>query len=313
MTVHQCPRCELRFALRGDLEDHLRLDHQPVVAATPPPPPARGRIVVPLDPIKPRSRAVDFAVALAGEDTVVELVSVRTPGLPDSAIDAFLAAERRRCRGARTEVVRLGGESVADALLDHLVRSDPDLVVLESHGRSPLGELVLGSVSADLVRASSAPTMLVGPGCAPVVELRRFTVAVDGSPDSLGALDVGAALARRFGIHLELVEVAEEHAYASDGAESAQLHRLAERVDPPVRDWDVLHGHDVSRALIDHVRREPGAVLVVGSHGRSAWRRDVLGGTASRVVRHATVPVLVVTPQVTSAVEPRGLAGTSQS
>jgi hypothetical protein len=25
--IHQCPRCELRFAFHTELEDHLRVDH----------------------------------------------------------------------------------------------------------------------------------------------------------------------------------------------------------------------------------------------------------------------------------------------
>ena len=270
------------------------------------------RFLVPIDPTHPAMPAAEVAVALATPSTVVELVAVTAAGLPGAVVDAFLAEERARLAGAEVEVRRLDGPSVVDALLGHIVHADPDLVVLDSHGRGPLGELVLGSVSADLVRSSVAPTMLVGPACGPVAELQRFTVAVDGSADALGALEVAAHLSRRFSIPLELVEVAEETAYTSDVAESAELHRLARLVDPPVRNWDVLHGHDVPRALIDHVRSEPGVVLVLGSHGRSAGRPNVLGGTAARTVRHSTVPVLVVSPQAASGDDLRRLTVTSR-
>lgn len=27
MTIHQCPKCELRFAFKTELEDHCRTDH----------------------------------------------------------------------------------------------------------------------------------------------------------------------------------------------------------------------------------------------------------------------------------------------
>lgn len=258
------------------------------------------RLLVPVDPTHPSMPAAELALGLATPTTTVELVAVTTAGLPDEVIERFLEEERRRLPGA-TVAHRLDGPDVVDALLDHIARTEPDLVVLDSHGRGPLGELVLGSVSADIVRSSSAPTMLVGPTCAPVTELRRFTVAVDGSSDSIGALDVAARLSRRFEVPMELVEVAEEMAYTSDVAETAELHRLALRVDPPVRSWDVLHGHDVSRSLVEHVRHEPGAVLVLGTHGRSDGRPNVLGGTAARTVRHSTVPVLVVSPQAAAA------------
>lgn len=258
------------------------------------------RFLVPVDPAHPSMPAAQIAVALATPATTVELVAVTTAGLPAEVVDTFLADEASRFEGPGVEVRRLEGPGVVDVLLHHITSTDPDLVVLDSHGRGPLGELVLGSVSADLVRSSSAPTLLIGPACEPVGELRRLTVAVDGSSDSLGALDVASGLSRRFSVPIELVEVTEEMAYTSDVAESAELHRLALRVDPPVRSWDVLHGHDVPRALNDHVRFEPGAVLVLGSHGRSAGRPNVLGGTAARTVRHSTVPVLVVSPQAAS-------------
>jgi hypothetical protein len=39
MDVHQCPRCELRFASRPELEDHLREEHPPLDADEPDPRP----------------------------------------------------------------------------------------------------------------------------------------------------------------------------------------------------------------------------------------------------------------------------------
>lgn len=305
MSVHHCPRCELRFALRGDLVDHVRRDHVPVETAAAPP--AEVRIVVPLDPSHPGAQAVDVAMELAGPSTLVDLVSVEAAGLPGVVVDAFLAAERDGFPNARIETHRLAGDDVVGALLRHIAQTACDVVVLASHGRGPLGELLLGSVSADLVRSSPAPTLLVGPSCQPDVRPSRMVVAVDGSEDSLGALDLAAHLSRRFGYPLELVEVAEEVPWSSDVYESAELQRLAHAVDPPVRSWDVLHGSDVSKALVDHVAGDPGAVLVLGSHGRSAARPHVLGGVAARTVRHSPVPVLVVSPESSSLVAAKDL------
>lgn len=269
------------------------------------------RVIVPLDPTKLGSRAVDVAVGLTTGGGTVELVSVTAHGLPHAVIDSYLTVERDRFPEARVTCQRLDGASVVGSLLEHITRVRPDVVVLDSHGRGPLGELVLGSVSADLVRSSPSPTMLVGPACAVPSGLRQLTVAVDGSPDSIAALDVASRLARRIGVTLELVEVAEEAGFTSDVAETAELHRLAEMVDPPVRAWDVLHGHDVVKALVAHLVSDRGVVLVVGSHGRSEGRPHVLGGTASRIVRQAPVPVLVVSPEAALGDGASGLVSSS--
>lgn len=263
------------------------------------------KILVPLDPARPAPLVVDVAVALARPAGEVELVAVVPADLPEPIVDAFLAAERDRHPSAPVATRRLDGPDIVGALLEHIVRVRPELVVLDSHGRGPLGELVLGSVSADLVRSSPAPTLLVGPACRPDVTLERLVVAVDGSADARSALDVAVRLAGRLGAPVELVEVAEDPPFGSDVAESAELHRLAASVDPPVRFWDVLHGTDVSRALVEHVRPDRGAVLVVGTHGRSPGRPNVLGGVAAKTVRHATVPVLVVSPEAAATDQER--------
>ena len=309
MSIHYCPRCELRFALRGDLEDHLRLDHPAPEPVHAPPPAASVCVMVPLDPNKAVKQAVDVAVGLATPGTVIELVAVRPPGLPDAVVDAFLRSERDRFPEARIEVRRLVGQSIVATLLEHIAELRPDLVVLDSRARGPLGELVLGSISADLVRSSWAPTLLIGPACHPGTKLERLVAAVDGSPDSLEALDVASMLSKRLHVPLELVEVAEDMPYSSDITESADLHRFAESVDPPVRSWDVLHGHDVPKVLSEHVGRDRGVVLVLGTHGRSPGRPNVLGSVAARTVRQSPVPVLVVSPEAASAEAARKLVG----
>lgn len=307
MSVHHCPRCELRFALRGDLVDHLRLDHPPATPEAAGPPPVDTRIMVPLDPARPPEHVVDVAASLATPGTIVELVAVEADGLPAVVVDAFLDAERDRHGSLRVEVRRLTGPDVVSALLARIASAQPDLVVLASHGRGPIGELILGSVSADLVRSSPVPTVLVGPACHPAAGIDRLVVGVDGSADSLGALDVASHLAARFDLEIELVEVTDEATPSGDVVESAELQRLARALEPPVRRWDVLHGSDVPRALVDHVDHDRGAALVLGTHGASPGRPSVLGSTATRTVRQAPVPVLVVSPEAASTVATRAL------
>ena len=46
--------------------------------------------------------------------------------------------------------------------------------------------------------------------------------------------------------------------------------------------------------LIEVAREADAALIVVGSHGRTGWRRLVIGSVAHAVVQHATCPVVVV-------------------
>ncbi len=262
----------------------------------------RPRLLAALDPDRPSSPAAEVAGRLSWQtNALLELVSVAPGDLPGDAVQEFLDAERRHLEGLDVETTQLSGPDVVGALLSRIQHTRPDLVILDSHGRTPVGELILGSVSADLVRSSPSPTLLVGPGCRGAADVERLIVAVDGSDDSKAALDVAVDLAGLLHLDLELVEVATADvggaAPPGDVSEGAELRRLASRTVPPVERWDVLHGSDVSEAIIDHVDGHRKVLLVLGTHGRSPSRPRVLGGVAARTVRHSPVPVLVVSPE----------------
>lgn len=268
---------------------------------------AGTRVVAVLDPTRPGSVAGLVAAAVARRaGAVLEIVSVTTKGYDPPETGSFLDGERSRHEGVAVVATRLEAHSVVDSVLDHLGGGGIEVVVLPSHGRTPAAEALLGSISADLVRSSPAPTLLVGPNCGEPGPIERLVVAVDGSDDSLGALHIARDLSTTLGVEISLVEVAAPSDYSPDdrGAapvgdviEGAELRRIAGALDPPVLLWDVLHGADVAQSLADHAAEAPGTILVVGTHGRTPGRPRVLGGVAARVVRHASVPVLVVSPE----------------
>ena len=258
-------------------------------------------VLVLVDPVAP-GRAIEVGAALFRRGAAVSLVAVAPASMATAAVDTVLRDQAARHPDVAWKVERLvaGGRepTVVDALLAHIGATRPDLVVLDSHGHGPIGEVVLGSTSADLVRSSPAPTLLVGPACDEIGAIDRFVIGVDGSADALGALEVASSLAERLGLHRQLVEVVGEiPVTAGDVEDTAELHRIVRTAAPDITDWDVLHGDDVPVSLARHVAGMPDAVLVVGTHGRSVERPRVLGGTATRVVRRASVPVLVVSPE----------------
>ena len=139
----------------------------------------------------------------------------------------------------------------------------------------------------------------------------RIVVGLDGSNVSEVALRVGAELAQGLGVPLHLVRVADiavtpwgptaaAAAYAEITDEMAQEKREAEAylesLAGPLRQAgqnvtiEVPSGPAVSE-LIAAV--SPSDLLVVASHGRSGWKRLVLGSVAEEIVKNAPAPVLV--------------------
>lgn len=140
------------------------------------------------------------------------------------------------------------------------------------------------------------------------MEYRRILVPVDGSAPSLVAVDHALALAKAAGATLTILEVVEAfgplpgfYEAAPPGVDRVKWvaeHRF-EAVRPSLADtdvsWDRLvePGDPADRicAVADEGRYD---LVVLGSHGRSALGRFLLGSVSDRVVHHAPCSVMVV-------------------
>jgi nucleotide-binding universal stress UspA family protein len=141
----------------------------------------------------------------------------------------------------------------------------------------------------------------------------KVMVAYDGTGCAELALREAARLALD-GAQLEVVAVAEcpdrrtpgQEACVAEAAalDKAQvlldqaLRRLAalgvEAADTLLVDQTECREGSVARALLDEARDCGAGLIVMGTHGRSGFRRFLLGSVAERVVREADCPVLLV-------------------
>ncbi len=143
---------------------------------------------------------------------------------------------------------------------------------------------------------------------------KHILVAIDGSPTSDKALDEAIRLARSGGARLLVLHVVDELDYVK-GFESAMnyvneivplmreagkkllAHARQKALDQGVNADRVLLAGDAGR-VSEHVNEQArlaGAdLIVVGSHGRRGVGRVLLGSDAEQIVRHATLPVLIV-------------------
>ena len=148
---------------------------------------------------------------------------------------------------------------------------------------------------------------------------RSILIPLDGSQFSEVALPLGARLARSAEARLRLVTVYEPAVvpaavteipltFASDDkgreadvkaylAEAA--HRLGPVGDQPV-DYEVHHGNP-GPAIVKAVQRSRPDLIVMSTHGRGTLSRFWLGSVADYVIRHTSVPVLLVKPSEGSA------------
>lgn len=63
-------------------------------------------------------------------------------------------------------------------------------------------------------------------------------------------------------------------------------------------DYGVVVGPNAAEALVKYVETWGGDLIVAGSEGRSGLDRLLIGSVATSLVQHASVPVLIVGPNV---------------
>lgn len=216
-----------------------------------------------------------------------------------SALEGQLAKEGVKSRG----VVRVGGE--ATAILDAAKEEKATMIAMATHGRSGFSRFVFGSVAEKVMRASEVPVLMVrsyrdsavGADRTPVQEIpfRKILVPIDGSEKSLAVLPYVKSFAKAVGASVLVLGVVEPTAEGKAG-EGEPLVRIAVKdlaqagipVDP------VIRLGDPASEILDATKRHGVDLLAMSTHGRSGPSRWVMGSVTEKVLRSATVPMLVV-------------------
>jgi nucleotide-binding universal stress UspA family protein len=248
------------------------------------------------------------------------------PPLPEDAPEAPASVQRARalvrevaiaCGRPEAEAVVAFGHA-ADALLSVTERENASLLVTGTRGHGPLRRALLGSVSRRLLRDGGCPAVVVPPGARVTVGGRppRIVAGLDGSGESLRAVEAAAALARRLRGRITLVHVLEAAgdagadeedtvAVAGDAAlegEERQAMRLIERASRTAHGTEGVEVEarvgrgEPATVLAAEASREPADLVAVGSRGLGGLRSAVVGSVSGRLAAGAPVPVLVCPP-----------------
>ncbi|GGU39210.1 universal stress protein [Lentzea flava] len=184
--------------------------------------------------------------------------------------------------------------------VDVLAMEEGELLVLGSSGRTGIAEMFLGSTAAELVAIGGRPVVVTRSG--PLDG--RVVVGVDGSETSTDAIDFAFAFASRHGRELLAIHAWNEVGWAELPEQDWDHVRvdLAKLLEDQLADHRARHPevHVAQEVAFDAPARallqaaDGAALVVVGSHGRGAVKRAILGSVSHAVLHHAPCPVAVV-------------------
>ena len=205
----------------------------------------------------------------------------------------------------------------AQTIVDVARKHGCNAIVLATHGRSAIKALMVGSVAREVLRTSPLPTLMVptrtkarrGKAAEAAPPAKAIVCAVDFSDESELAFQASLALAHDLKCLVRAVHVvplpaslfplgAEYAVPALEEDEESSAEQLALMASRARRQKvgvvpSVQVGH-AATAILAEAKATGAALIVMGTHGRSAARRFFLGSVAQDVVQSADRPVLVV-------------------
>ena len=148
----------------------------------------------------------------------------------------------------------------------------------------------------------------------------KILITVDGSEESMNAADYAIAMAKKEDNDAQLIALhvlfsQTGYAYSTNMfglvtpswineiQEDAKLEaqqwfdKIKEKIsenDIQLKTEVVVSPTSVVGAIVDYAEHENVDLIVIGSRGRSGFKKLLLGSTASGVITYATCPVLVV-------------------
>ena len=159
-----------------------------------------------------------------------------------------------------------------------------------------------------------------------MIEIKEILCPIDFSDVSRRTLQFAAATARWYGSRLTVLHVVPltppanvlpvvagplPASYGLDDSTRVQLTDEAVRFAREVAGHEVpmnvrvVEAPQVHVEIVEQAKLLPADLIIIGTHGRSGYERLFLGSVAEKVLRTATVPVLVVKPTRTASLPNR--------
>jgi nucleotide-binding universal stress UspA family protein len=185
--------------------------------------------------------------------------------------------------------------------IESVIESDKiDLVVLGTHGREGLKQLVLGSVAETIFRTAPCPVLVIGPKVpkkATLPVFRDLLFATDLSPASLKAVPFVQAFAEENQADVIVLHVSPEKVRSREEEVLAveSLGKWMRELIPPKlhAEYEVRFGAPAENILKLAAERQCDLILL-GAHHASSFATHVPGAVAHRIVSEAPCPVLTV-------------------
>jgi len=212
------------------------------------------------------------------------------------------------------EKVTERGISSHEVILGYAKKNNADLIVMATHGRSGLSNILLGSVTEKVIQTAPCPVLVVKkPKHADLKKLlfNNILAPTDFSKSSRHAMEYAIAIAKKYRARITLmhaVEVRFHPAYYAGGVESIfdldpdVKPRIQARLEAFLQSFDLtgievtsyVTDGDSHNEIVKTAQSQQHDLIVMSTRGHDEIADYLIGSTTDRVIKRAPCPVFVV-------------------
>ena len=206
-----------------------------------------------------------------------------------------------------------------------------DLIVMTTHGRSGIAQLIMGSIASSVIQHAVLPVLLIRPLA---IEVSRplmdalaaplnfefektqgpLLVTLDGTPEAEVVLEPAIRLAQAIEIPLHLLRVVpplvpfsygdistrySQDIRAEKDKHAQEAYRYLDQLQAQISAQGLncsrtVRVGEVAEEILDFAHKTQATLLAMATRGRGRLGQVLLGSVAEEVARHCQLPVLMV-------------------
>jgi uncharacterized protein len=183
------------------------------------------------------------------------------------------------------------GEEPYQLIVNEASSRGVDMIVVGKHGRSGLMKVLMGQVAAKVIGHSPCKVLIVPK--AAEIEFRTILIATDGSTHSIAAASEAIGIAKRCGSKVLAVSVIGSE--ADKEVTNTYLNNiisLARQENVPAE--TLIPIGKPHESIVEIAGGRGVDLIVMGTYGKTGFKKFLMGSTTEKVVGHANCAVLAV-------------------
>ncbi len=230
-----------------------------------------------------------------------EILTLAEEKLKEETLENLRSYQKKfQEQGVKTEIFIETGD-VVETILDFSEECNIDLIVIGSHRKGLIDKLILGTVSEKIISKASKSVLVIKGK--PLNKIEKILCGYDFLPNSKEALETAKILAKKFNAIIRIIHGDADEPFAHfKGIYEKVLERkkdILNKIKKQMEQENITMDYEIlkeppSEAIIDEIHIYQPDIVVLGKRKTSAVKRLFIGTTASKVVKEANIPVIIV-------------------